>query len=728
MHVSHVAEDGRIEEVADHLREVAEMAAEFARPFGAESWAYAAGMAHDIGKYSTEFQNRILCDGHKVDHSTAGAALLDQLGLKLLAYCVAGHHAGLPDGGTTADVEDCPTLRGRLLRAQHGSIPDCAAYAREVELNVPKGPSVLPVSRDREDGAYSLSFLTRMVFSCLVDADFLCTERFMQGEGRDPLSEQSLVDLLGCLKEEVARFYPPTSALNETRCQVLDACIRAASNHPGFFSLTVPTGGGKTYASLLFALEHAVKRDARRVVYAVPYTSIIEQNARVFRDVLGERSVLEHHANFDFDFDEEVESYKSGDAKKALRRASENWDAPIVVTTNVQFFESLYANRTSRCRKLHNIANSVIVLDEAQMVPTKQLLPCLRALIELVANYGCSVVLCTATQPAFNGMLGRKGFAVREIAPAPSELFKKLKRVSYRFDGVLGDDDLAARLADRDQSLCIVNSRKAAQSIFARLPQEASFHLSTLMVPAQRQTLLDEIRRRLKAGEPCRVVSTSLIEAGVDVDFPAVYRELAGLDSVLQAAGRCNREGKRAAGESIVTIFERTELPPLLFRTAVGATRHALKDGRDPAVQETMQRYFRELRALSGETLDKSGVIKAFEKGINGCELPFRTVAENFHLIDQNTRTVYVPFGGGAALIERLKAGECSKELYRKLGRYAVSVYEPHFQKLYAAGALLTARDIPALDESSAILSDLTLYDERTGLTLEPETGKAFLI
>ena len=248
------------------------------------------------------------------------------------------------------------------------------------------------------------------------------------------------------------------------------------------------------------------------------------------------------------------------------------------------------------------------------------------------------------------------------------------------------------------------------------------------MVPAQRQTLLDEIRRRLKAGEPCRVVSTSLIEAGVDVDFPAVYRELAGLDSVLQAAGRCNREGKRAAGESIVTIFERTELPPLLFRTAVGATRHALKDGRDPAVQETMQRYFRELRALSGETLDKYGIVKAFEDGINGCELPFRTVAENFHLIDQNTRTVYVPIGDGAALVEQLKEGECSKGLYRKLGRYAVSVYDRHFEALHAAGALLTARDIPALDESSAILSDLTLYDERTGLTLEPETGKAFLI
>ncbi len=223
-------------------------------------------------------------------------------------------------------------------------------------------------------------------------------------------------------------------------------------------------------------------------------------------------------------------------------------------------------------------------------------------------------------------------------------------------------------------------------------------------------------------------MSTSLIEAGVDVDFPAVYRELAGLDSVLQAAGRCNREGKRAPEESIVTVFERAELPPMLFRTAIGATREALMNICDIGARETMQNYFDALRSLSGETLDKSGVIKAFEKGINGCELPFRTVAENFHLIDQNTRTVYVPFGGGAALIERLKAGECSKKLYRKLGRYAVSVYEPHFQKLYAAGALLTARDIPALDESSAILSDLTLYDERTGLTLEPETGKAEFI
>lgn len=403
---------------------------------------------------------------------------------------------------------------------------------------------------------------------------------------------------------------------------------------------------------------------------------------------------------------------------------------PVIVTTAVQFFESIYANRSSKCRKLHNLADSVIIFDEAQMLPLCHLRPCVAAMASLAEQFRSTLVLCTATQPSLGDLLHTyaPSCPITELCPQTAEEYDSFRRVTFQQEGILEDDVLAEKLSEHRQVLCIVNSRKAAQSIFARLPQEASFHLSTLMVPAQRQTLLDEIRRRLKAGEPCRVVSTSLIEAGVDVDFPAVYRELAGLDSVLQAAGRCNREGKRAPEESIVTVFERAELPPMLFRTAIGATREALMNSCDIGARETMQNYFDALRSLSGETLDKSGVIKAFEKGINGCELPFRTVAENFHLIDQNTRTVYVPFGGGAALIERLKAGECSKELYRKLGRYAVSVYEPHFQKLYAAGALLTAREVPALDEDSSILNDMSLYSETTGLTLEPETGKAEFI
>ena len=448
----------------------------------------------------------------------------------------------------------------------------------------------------------------------------------------------------------------------------------------------MPTGGGKTVASLAFALRHAVAHGMKRVIYVVPYTSIIEQNAEVFREILGNGNVLEHHSGVQFELSD-------GASPEEVRRAlaAENWDMPVIVTTAVQFFESIYANRSSKCRKLHNLADSVIILDEAQMLPLCHLRPCVAAMASLAEQFRSTLVLCTATQPSLGDLLHTyaPSCPITELCPQTSEEYDSFRRVTFRQEGILEDDALAEKLSEHRQVLCIVNSRKAAQSTFARLPQEASFHLSTLMVPAQRQTLLDEIRRRLKAGEPCRVVSTSLIEAGVDVDFPAVYRELAGLDSVLQAAGRCNREGKRAPEESIVTVFERAELPPMLFRTAIGATREALMNSCDIGARETMQNYFDALRSLSGETLDKSGVIKAFEKGINGCELPFRTVAENFHLIDQNTRTVYVPFAGGAALIERLKAGECSKELYRKLGRYAVSVYEPHFQKLYAAGALL---------------------------------------
>ena len=563
-----------------------------------------------------------------------------------------------------------------------------------------------------------------MIYSCLVDADFLDTERFMNGErGRGGYDD--LPTLLKRLEDYIAPWQNPKTELNRLRCKMLNACMDAGSKPKGIYTLTVPTGGGKTVASLAFALRHAVANGMKRVIYVIPYTSIIEQNAGVFRNVLGDGNVLEHHSGVEFDLSD-------GASPEEIRRAlaSENWDMPLVVTTAARFFDSLYANRSSKCRKLHNLANSVIIFDEAQMLPLCHLRPCVAAMASLAEHVGSTLVLCTATQPSLGDLLRTYApeHTVTELCPQTEEVYDRFRRVTFRQAGILEDEALAERLGEYKQVLCVVNSRKAAQQIFDRLPQEGSFHLSTLMIPAQRQTILEEIRRRLKDGEPCRVVSTSLIEAGVDVDFPTVYRELAGLDSILQAAGRCNREGKRPAEESIVTIFERTELPPLLFRTAVGATRYALEDGRDPAAQETMQRYFHELRALSGETLDKYGIVKAFEDGISGCAMPFRTVAEKFHFIDENTSTVYVPIGDGAALIEQLKEGECSKGLYRKLGRYAVSVYDRHFKALYAAGALLTARDIPALDEDSAILADLTLYDERTGLALEPETGRADLI
>ena len=704
--------------VAEHLTGTAALCRKFAADFGAGSDGELAGLTHDLGKCTDGFQKRLLENGPIVDHATAGALLCAQQGHIFTAACVAGHHGGLQDlGNTRVDQTDAPTFCGRIKRGIEGHVFE---HCGESCVTLPSGfrPSV--PGHDK----LQISFWTRMLYSCLVDADFLDTERFMDGErGRGGYDD--LPTLLRRLEEYIAPWQNPKTALNKLRCKILNSCLDAGSKPKGIYTITVPTGGGKTVASLAFALRHAVAHGMKRVIYVVPYTSIIEQNAEVFREILGDGNVLEHHSGVQFELSD-------GASPEEVRRAlaAENWDMPVIVTTAVQFFESIYANRSSKCRKLHNLADSVIILDEAQMLPLCHLRPCVAAMASLAEQFRSTLVLCTATQPSLGDLLHTyaPSCPVTELCPQTAEEYDSFRRMTFRQEGILEDDVLAEKLSEHRQVLCIVNSRKAAQSIFARLPQEASFHLSTLMVPAQRQTLLDEIRRRLKAGEPCRVVSTSLIEAGVDVDFPAVYRELAGLDSVLQAAGRCNREGKRAPEESIVTVFERAELPPMLFRTAIGATREALMNSCDIGARETMQNYFDALRSLSGETLDKSGVIKAFENGINGCELPFRTVAENFHLIDQNTRTVYVPFAGGAALIERLKAGECSKELYRKLGRYAVSVYEPHFQKLYAAGALLTAREVPALDEDSAILNDMSLYSEMTGLTLEPETGKVEFI
>lgn len=701
--------------VAQHLIGTAKLCRKFAAAFGAEVDGHLAGLTHDIGKCTEEFQNRLLNDGPVVDHATAGAMACAMQGNRYVAACVAGHHGGLQDFGNMRTARrDDGTFYGRLLK---GREEGCLEHCGESGVALP----MAAISAAQGLNTLQASFWTRMLYSCLVDADFLDTERFMNGE-RDRGGCDDMAALLARLRAYIEPWQTPTTELNRLRCEILNICMEAGRKPKGIYTLTVPTGGGKTVASLAFALRHAVEHGMQRVIYVIPYTSIIDQNAQVFRDILGSGNVLEHHFGVQFDLSDGA---AAEDVRKAL--ATENWDMPVVVTTAVQFFESLYAARSSRCRKLHNLANSVIIFDEAQMLPLPHLRPCVAAMASLAEQFHSTVVLCTATQPSLDDLLRTyaPSCPVTELCPQTALLYDRFCRVTFRQAGVLTDEALAEQLNARRQVLCIVNSRKAAQKLFALLPPEGSYHLSTLMIPAQRQALLGEIRERLTQGKLCRVVSTSLIEAGVDVDFPAVYRELAGLDSVMQAAGRCNREGKRSAEDSIVTIFERTELPPLLFRAAIGAAREALGEGRDPAAPETMARYFRSLRSLTGDALDKQGVIKAFTQGIEGCEFPFRTVAEKFRLIDQNTYTIYIPYGEGTALLQRLQDGECSRELYRKLGRYAVSVYDKHFQALYHTGALLT---VPALDGDSAILTDMGLYNELMGLSLEVDSGKAEFI
>lgn len=701
--------------VKDHLTGSAKFCSEFAADFGAEDTGNLVGLAHDIGKCSPEFQDRILRNGPLVDHSGAGAVACAKQNNIFAAACVAGHHAGLPDfGNLKASRAGDGTLYGRLKKAIENDYLDSCG---DSGVTLPQVPAAPPCADNLQR-----SFWTRMLYSCLVDADYLDTEIFMTGDpGRGQYDDlQTLNDRL---KNHISKWRSPKTEIDRLRLEMLDSCVSGSNRPKGVYTLTMPTGGGKTVASLAFALNHALYHGMKRVIYVIPYTSIIEQNAEVFRSILGDNNVLEHHSGVEFDLSD-------GAAPEAIRHAlaSENWDMPVVVTTAVQLFESMYANRSSKCRKLHNLANSVIIFDEAQMLPLEHLRPCVAAIASLAQQFSSTVVLCTATQPALNDLLAlyAPDCPVAELCPQTSSVYSAFRRVTFRQEGVLEDQTLADRMAEHRQVLCIVNSRKAARSIFELLPpEEGSFHLSTLMVPAQRREILAEIRRRLAQGETCRVVSTSLMEAGVDVDFPAVYRELAGLDSILQAAGRCNREGRHPAEDCMVTIFQRTEPAPRMFGTTIGAAKLALAGGHAPGDPETISSYFGHLRKLSGTALDTFGLVDAFQQGIDGCTFPFKTIAESFRFINENTRTIYVPYGHGAELIQRLENGECSKSLYRRLNLYAVSVYEQHYLALLTAGALLTAKDVPSLDIGSGILRDMSLYDSIMGLSLELDIGKA---
>lgn len=500
-----------------------------------------------------------------------------------------------------------------------------------------------------------------------------------------------------------------------TAAKILNSCIEKASAPRGIFSLTVPTGGGKTVASMAFALNHAAANSMKRIIYAIPYTSIIEQNAKVFRDILGQENVVEHHSQVSYELSENADELEY---RSAL--ATENWDAPVIVTTAVQFFESLYANRSSKCRKLHNIANSVIIFDEAQMIPSNNLRPCVAAIAELVRAYNATAVLCTATQPAIDEMLLEysKKESVVELCPDVDGMFEKFRRTSFEKEGRLTTDELVSRLESQQQVLCIVNTRKFAQEVYEALPSEGRFHLSTLMCPVHRKQKLDEIRERLKSGKTCRVVSTSLIEAGVDVDFPRVFREMAGLDSILQAAGRCNREGKRSAESSIVTVFESENKVNKLIAVNRDAAEETVRDWTQPNTTSTIERYFKAYRDFLRND-DKSGVITASEKGISGCGLPFEWIAKEFKLIDQNTFAVYIPIGEGKELVSRLREGERSRGLYRRAGMYSVSVYQNQFDSLINAGAA------EPFGEDAAFLTDCSLYSDEKGLSTDVDGGNA---
>jgi CRISPR-associated endonuclease/helicase Cas3 len=694
-----------------HLDNVAELAAAFSTPFGARTWGWLAGLWHDIGKYSCQFQQRIAASGGedahieavtRVDHSTAGAqhaakAIANKGFGKALAYAIAGHHGGLPDG---IAVDSC--LRARLEKEipDYSACPDRILEAKELTL---------PFDLDGCQTAVRISLFIRMLYSALVDADFLDTERFIdevkagRRKGCRPLRElaPTYFDRLGALQGAA-----PDTPVNRERRSVLTQCCTKAQDEMGMFSLTVPTGGGKTLSSMAFALEHAIKHNLKRVIYVIPFTSIIEQNAQVFRDMLGEDAVLEHHSNFEPD----SEDHRS-------RLAAENWDAPVVVTTNVQFFESLFANRSSRCRKLHNIAESVVILDEVQTLPPAYLLPCLDVLKELVACYKASIVLCSATQPAVQR---RNDFArgledVREIVDDPQALAVSLQRTKVDVEGEMTDAELANQICGHDQVLCVVNTRRHARELYCRMREtEGACHVSALMCPAHRSQKLTGIRQRLKNGRPCRLVSTQLIEAGVDIDFPVVFRSLAGIDSIAQASGRCNREGKLDRGQVFVFTPE-AGIPCGHFRqTAQAAESVIRRHGDDILSLAAIEDYFRLYYWQKADALDEKGILAMLQAGCRNGDFPFKSVAEEFRFIENEMKPVIIPFDDQArSLIQALDHCDHPASVARRLQRYTVSIYPHEWDRLLAGGSIeLKIGMFP-------MLVDETLYRNDTGLATD---------
>lgn len=694
----------------DHLMKVAQKVEEFINKAGVKKLGFTAGLLHDIGKYSIEFQKRLEGNKTRVDHSTAGAIAAEKLYKmpwgRILAYIAAGHHAGLPDGGSKADTV---SLTSRL---EKDDLPDYSAYNREIVLPSLDGMESI-LHRFRHDPAFSISFFIRMLFSCLVDADYLDTEeaidakRHMSRLVQKPSLPELLKRLDAFLKDKAEKS--PDTPINRERNKILEICREKAHNPRGLFSLTVPTGGGKTLSSLEFALRHAVYNGMDRVIYVIPFTSIIEQNAQVFRDALGDDAVLEHHSNYSYP-DESFEEW-SEDAKRH-RLASENWDMPVIATTAVQFFESLFANRSSPCRKLHNIINSVIILDEAQMLPTDYLKPCLAALAELVKNYNTTVVFCTATQPAVSGLIPNN-MTFTEIIPEPERLYEKFKRVKVQNAGEQTDDVLAQKLRLLHQVLCIVNTRRHAQLLYQHLAGEKGvYHLSARMCPAHRTAKLSEIRKALRENKPCRVISTQLIEAGVDVDFPTVYRSSAGIDSIVQAAGRCNREGKIKEGKVWVFQPEKHGLPSGWFSRVASLANMTLRHfPESPISLEAVESYFSNLYSIEGERLDSKAILAGLKEGLRELWFPFEEIASKFKLIEQEMQPVIIPFDQHAEdLMRRAENSKYPGSFARALQAYTVQIYP------FELAALSKSRIIRRVADIYWFLEDSNYYDETLGL------------
>ncbi|WP_119070656.1 CRISPR-associated helicase Cas3' [Rubrobacter indicoceani] len=699
-------------DLASHLERTSELAHENASKFGAGELGRLAGLWHDIGKFNPAFQGYLkacyeaeLAGGKppragSVPHAVYGA-MFAAGAVGALAAVIHGHHAGLPNSAKMRDSLAKTEARDALDRI----LPHARKSVKELEF----GGDVLALFAEPPADELQMEVLQRMVFSALVDADFLDTETHFDPEIFDSRGSNVAVGEMwkAFVRDQeslIAGFRRDEMPVNTVRREVYECCVEAAEDPTGIFRLAVPTGGGKTRSSLAFALRHATVHDLDRIIVAVPYTSIIEQTASVYRGIfrqLGDDAVLEHHSAVRREVDDErdlqddpTEAERQEESRTRARLATENWDAPLIVTTTVQLLESLFANRTSRCRKLHNIAGSVIILDEVQALPAGLLTPTLSMLSELVRRYGVSVVLCTATQPAFEERSKYlQGFEeISDIVPQErvAEHFQTLRRVEYEISKEEWSwQEVATRLVEASsgrQAMAVLNTRKDALALIDALAREGEeeslLHLSTLLCGAHRRDVLEEVRRRLDAGEPCLLVSTQVVEAGVDLDFPVVFRAMGPLDRIVQAAGRCNREGK-LPGMGRVVVFrpEERRMPRGEYEVGFGEAEVMLQrpdiDLHDPGI---FREYFANLyRGVPTDGREIQKYRKVFD---------FPEVAARYRLISENTVPVVVRYGGFGkldgeldALLDRIRYRGIRAADHRVLQPYVVSMFEDEFDR-----------------------------------------------
>ena len=685
--------------IRDHAEGVAELCARFSALWCEEPYARDLGLLHDIGKYQENFQRRIRGERNiQVEHSVCGAAESAKYRLPGADYCIAGHHGGLPDIGTKIDPPEEPTLLARIKRKTQ----DYSAYREELSIApLVKPPYRISLSVEREAGLKEFAFWIRMMFSSLTDADFLDTERFCSGERQTPSA-----DLAVCLKkiEEKMASFPADTPVARARRSLLEQVLSHRDEDAELYLMNMPTGSGKTLASMYFALERAVRLGLKRIVYIIPYTSIIEQNAKVFRDLFGEDAVLEHHCNFDHD------SIKEESTREKLRHAAENWDAPIIVTTNVQFFESIYGNRPSQARKLHNIAQSVLVFDEVHMFPSLFYQPCLEAVKLLVTQYSCRALFLTATMPDFGKWMASFGCGgVRQCELIRDRsVFPVFERCKIEDIGMVSTEKLLLLAGEANSSLIVVNTRKTARTLYALLPGE-KYHLSTYMTKRDRARVIENVKQALVEGRKFVLVSTSLIEAGVDLDFERVFRERAGLDNLLQTAGRCNRNGSRGAETCTAFCFDLEDAVSATADKHMQVRQHFSRQVAQeyaPTDEAGIRAYFDRLFEYEKQERDTYN----FRRYITANGFLFESCARDFKLIDDNSIGIIVVYPGDeaeAAAIESLAAG--GRAAKRRLQAYSVSLRGNEFSQLLEQGVLKEENGL-------WFLTHFGYYDEETGI------------